>query len=170
MSTTARRPWNATTARRQTDVDDLATTTAVDVSAVGAMDVSVKTERSGVETNVIARSDDRATTNGMRRQSLRKESSSFAQGTPILCAKDSNPLRRGLESLAQRIIIRCARIRKVVAAGDYVHAAIASIAIADKIHAGYKSQFLKRDSAKRRHRRLGGLTGILCLLCFYLSQ
>jgi hypothetical protein len=35
------------------------------------MDVSGKTERSGVETNVIARIDDRATTNGYRRQSLR---------------------------------------------------------------------------------------------------
>jgi hypothetical protein len=32
--------------------------------------------------------------------------------------------------------------------GDYVHAAIASIAIADKTRAGYKSQFLKRESGK----------------------
>jgi hypothetical protein len=31
-------------------------------------------------------------------------------------------LRKGLSSVAQEIISRCAGIRKVVAAGDYVHA------------------------------------------------
>jgi hypothetical protein len=66
-------------------------------------------EAQRAETNVIARSDDPATTNGYHRQSLRKESSSSAQRTPILSAKDSNPFRRGLQSLPQRTPILCAK-------------------------------------------------------------
>jgi hypothetical protein len=80
------------------------------------MDVS-RSEAQRAETNVIARSvdrattvqqprdarsDDPATTNGWRQQSLRKESSSSAQRTPILSAKDSNPFRKGLQSFPQR--------------------------------------------------------------------
>jgi hypothetical protein len=53
--------------------------------------------------------DNPATTNGWRQQSLRKESSSSAQRTPILSAKDSNPFRRGLQSLPQRTPILCAK-------------------------------------------------------------
>jgi hypothetical protein len=69
-----------------------------------------------VETNVIARSDDRATITDVddnrcakSHRPLRKGLQSSAQRTPILCAKDSNPLRKGLQSSAQGTPILCAR-------------------------------------------------------------
>jgi hypothetical protein len=97
--------------RAQTNViarsDDRATTTDVDVNAVRAMDVS-RSEAKRAQTNVIARSDDRATTTDIvdnrcakRHNPLRKGLQSSAQRTPILCAKDSNPLRKGLPFFTQ---------------------------------------------------------------------
>jgi hypothetical protein len=106
------------------------------------MDVS-RSEAKRAQTNVIARSVDRATTtNGdahcaKSHQSLRRKSQSFAQRIPVLCVENSSPLRRGLSAFARvvarlshnrRMVVarlsnrRCAGRRAVVAAGDYVRA------------------------------------------------
>jgi hypothetical protein len=116
----------------------------MDVSEVRAMDVSRNgAQRSGDERNRPQRqpSDDK-----------RISSTIVAQRVIVLCAENYRPLRKGLSSVAQEIISRCAGIRKVVAAGDYVHAstplrsvlaftsiaptraAIASVAIAVETH------------------------------------
>jgi hypothetical protein len=93
-------------------------------------------EAQRAETNVIARSVDRATTMQRRprddnhattmqrqpRNDKRISSTIVAQRGIILCARDSNPLHKGLQSSAQRTRISCAGIRAVVAAGDYVRA------------------------------------------------
>jgi hypothetical protein len=56
------------------------------------------------------------------RNDKRISSTIVAQRGIILCARDSNPLHKGLQSSAQRTRISCAGIRAVVAAGDYVRA------------------------------------------------
>jgi hypothetical protein len=93
------------------------------------MDVS-RSEAKRAETNVIARSVDRATTtNGdnhcaKSHHSLRRKSQSFAQRTAVLCAEDSSPLSRGLLSFAQRIIGFCAGCRVIVAQSSHGHRTI----------------------------------------------
>jgi hypothetical protein len=58
----------------------------------------------------VARSDDRATTRAKDGSPLRRGLESFAQRIGVPCAEDWSPLRRGLESFAQRILPLCATI------------------------------------------------------------
>jgi hypothetical protein len=99
-------------------VDNIATDAIA--ARVGAMDVSAKRSAAEYCTNVIARSDDRANSCARVGSPLRRGLQSLAERIGVLCAEDWSPLRKGLCLSAQRLSTISECRRAVDAAGDYV--------------------------------------------------